>query len=205
MPRRLATQPRKLPRQSRSKATVEALVTAAAHILVRDGYERANVNVIAEHAGCSIGSLYQYFPTKDALVAAVLLWHTERMIGVFFRGLPELAQAPLPEAIRGVLERTFDALSVDPKLQKVIVEQVPRTGMLARSREFEEQLGTMLRGYLEFRREELRIENIPLAVRILVYAVDAVATEAVVADPELTDRPELVEELTDLILGYVAK
>jgi AcrR family transcriptional regulator len=205
MAKRLATEPRRLPRQSRSKATVDALIEATAHILVRDGYDKANVNVIAERAGCSIGSLYQYFPTKEALVAAVLRWHQERMIEEFYRGLAELAHRPLAEALRGVLERTFDAMAVNPKLQKVIVEQVPRTGLLVRSRDFEEQLAMMLQGYIEFHRDELRVRNVALAVKVLVHSVDAVATAVVVDDPTLSARREVVDELVALVVGYIAR
>ena len=61
--------PRKRPRQARSAATVEAIVAAAAHILEDDGAEGFNTNAVARRAGVSIGSLYQYFPGKAALVA----------------------------------------------------------------------------------------------------------------------------------------
>jgi len=205
MPKRRAMEPRKLPQQRRAKATFDALVTAAAQVLVRDGYEKANVNVIARRAGCSIGSLYQYFPTKEALVAAVLRAHAQRMISVFLERLVELAHAPVRDAIRGVIERTLDAFSVDPHLMKVIVEQVPRTGLLARSRDFEGQLAAMLQGYLEFHRAELKIDNLDLAVKILVHAVDAVMTAMVVESPALEARAALVDELTALIIGYVVK
>lgn len=60
--------PRRKPRQSRSRATVDAILQATAQVLVRDGYQKATTNRIAERAGVSVGTLYQYFPNKDALV-----------------------------------------------------------------------------------------------------------------------------------------
>ena len=63
--------PRKQPKQERSQATVEAILTATAHILTEDGYDRLTTNRVAERAGVSIGSLYQYFPHKDALIFAL--------------------------------------------------------------------------------------------------------------------------------------
>jgi AcrR family transcriptional regulator len=201
---RSATTPRKLPRQPRSRATVDALLTAAAHILVRDGYERASVNVIAEHAGCSIGSLYQYFPNKEALVVAVMRRHTQRMMEVFFRDLDGHLQRPLPDTMRSIVNHAFDALAVDARLQKVIVEQVPRKGVLALTRKFETQVAAMLRRYLEGRRHEIRLPDLDLASAIVVHAVGAVAIATVVEDPRLANRARVADELTALILGYVS-
>jgi len=65
MSRKPRTTPRKLPQQDRSKVTVEAILTAAAHILTEHGYDNTSTNRIAERAGVSIGSLYQYFPNKE--------------------------------------------------------------------------------------------------------------------------------------------
>ncbi|MFM0325574.1 TetR/AcrR family transcriptional regulator [Caballeronia glebae] len=63
---------RKAPAQSRSEATVSSIVEAAAQVLESDGFEGFNTNAVARRAGVSIGSLYQYFPGKDALVVALI-------------------------------------------------------------------------------------------------------------------------------------
>lgn len=65
--------PRKAPVQARSAATVEAILEAAAHILENEGFEGYTTNAIARRAGVSIGSLYQYFPNKDAVTAALVM------------------------------------------------------------------------------------------------------------------------------------
>lgn len=67
-----AQEPRKRPRQGRSQATFDAIVEAAAHIVERDGYDRVTTNDIAARAGVSIGSLYQYFPTKEAVLVELI-------------------------------------------------------------------------------------------------------------------------------------
>ena len=64
--------PRKLPRQHRSAATVEAILEAAARILERGGPDALNTNSVAAMAGVSVGSLYQYFPGKEALLAELV-------------------------------------------------------------------------------------------------------------------------------------
>ncbi|AWV02106.1 TetR/AcrR family transcriptional regulator [Burkholderia sp. JP2-270] len=68
---RIPLSPRKAPRQRRSVATVDAIVEAAARILERDGFDGYTTNAVAALAGVSIGSLYQYFPNRDALTAAL--------------------------------------------------------------------------------------------------------------------------------------
>ncbi|WP_188477781.1 TetR/AcrR family transcriptional regulator [Primorskyibacter flagellatus] len=71
--------PRKAPVQRRSAATVEALHTAAIQVLVREGLARCTTTRVAERAGASVGSLYQYYPNRDALLSAVLEEHLTRV------------------------------------------------------------------------------------------------------------------------------
>ena len=79
MARKPSTKPRKSASQVRSHLTVDALVEATARILMKEGYDKASTNKIAAVAGVSIGSLYQYFPSKEALVAAVIERHTHEL------------------------------------------------------------------------------------------------------------------------------
>ena len=65
-------QPRKPPKQARSRETVRAIVEAAARVLEVDGLDGFSTNAVAERAGVSIGSLYQYFPRKEAIVRALI-------------------------------------------------------------------------------------------------------------------------------------
>ena len=77
MAREVPVRPRKEPRHERARATVDAILMAAAHILRTEGSEAATTNRIAELAGVSIGSLYQYFPNKQAVVGALRERHAE--------------------------------------------------------------------------------------------------------------------------------
>ena len=79
MQRQVRTTPRKRPRQERSRATVETVLEATARVLVKHGFDGLTTNLVAETAGVSIGSLYQYFPNKAALVGALIEKHIEEM------------------------------------------------------------------------------------------------------------------------------
>ncbi len=72
--------PRKAPKQARSLETVRVIVEAAARILEEHGHDGFSTNAVAERAGVSIGSLYQYFPRKEALIGALIVRETSRLI-----------------------------------------------------------------------------------------------------------------------------
>jgi AcrR family transcriptional regulator len=72
--------PRKTPRQARARATLDAILEAAARILVNEGYDRLNTNRIAEIAGVSVGTLYQYFPTKEAILTEIIREKRKRLL-----------------------------------------------------------------------------------------------------------------------------
>src|SRR5262245_43578538 len=94
------TNPRKLASQQRSRRTVDALIEATARILVKEGYDRASTNRIAHVAGVSIGSLYQYFPSKEALVAALIDRHKQEIIQLLRDALIKVATRPVADAAR---------------------------------------------------------------------------------------------------------
>src|SRR5512136_1975960 len=75
MSRNKQLNPRKKPRQRRSKAMYDAILEATAHLLSEKGYAATTTNHIAERAGISIGSLYQYFPNKEAIAVVLLQRH----------------------------------------------------------------------------------------------------------------------------------
>lgn len=93
--------PRKVPQQSRSATTVEAIVEAAARILEERGPKGLTTNAVADVAGVSIGSLYQYFPNKDAIVRALI----EREVGtVAERAKAALSRTDLDGALVALVE-----------------------------------------------------------------------------------------------------
>lgn len=75
----LELEPRKTPQQSRSVITVQAIYDATIQVLLKAGYERLTTVRVAERAGVSVGTLYQYFPNKQSLLFAVLEQHMDRV------------------------------------------------------------------------------------------------------------------------------
>lgn len=206
MARRPLTSPRKEAIQARSRATVDALIEATARILVREGFDRASTNRIAEEAGVSIGSLYQYYPSKEALVAAVIDRHQQELMQVVRNALAEVSALPLEEGVRRLVAVAIDAHRVNPKLHRVLAEQIPRTGRLKNVEAFNRETYALFRSYLESRPDEVRAADLDLAAFVCVTSVEALTHTAVLHRPEvLSDKAAgaLVEEATRLVLRYL--
>ncbi|MBR0829503.1 TetR family transcriptional regulator [Bradyrhizobium manausense] len=206
MARKPPTKPRKNASQARSRATVDALVEATARILVREGFEKAGTNRIAEVAGVSVGSLYQYFPSKEALVAAVIDRHNREIMALVRAALTEVADMPIETAVRRLVTVAIEAHRIDPKLHRVLAEQIPRTGQLADVEAFNREVHTLVRAYLESRRREMRKIDPALATFICVSAIEAIAHNTVLNQAEmLSDKMvrTLVDEATRMVVGYL--
>src|SRR5678809_1130501 len=115
MPARVRTSPRKSATQARAQATVDAILEATARILVKEGYDRASTNRIALAAGVSIGSLYQYFPSKEALVAALIERHMDEMLVVVTEAVAGIEGKPIEQAVRSIVEKMVKAHAIDPR------------------------------------------------------------------------------------------
>jgi len=200
------TNPRKLASQERSRLTVEALIEATARILTKDGYDRASTNRIADAAGVSIGSLYQYFPSKEALVAGVIDRHTQGVLQVVRNALLKVAMRPIEEAARELVRVMIDAHRVNPKLHRVLAEQVPRVGRLDNIQAIDREAYALVRAYLEAHRDELGIVDTDMAAFVCVTTVEALTHAAVMHRRDvLSDERAnaFVDEVTALILRYL--
>ncbi|MGB6242567.1 MAG: TetR/AcrR family transcriptional regulator [Castellaniella sp.] len=117
---RAALQPRKSPVQARSSATVEALHIAAVQVLMREGLGRCTTTRVAVRAGTSVGSLYQYYPNRDALLAAILKRHLDGIADACARVCREQQGRPVSD-MASVLVRAFLAAKLrDPEESKAL-------------------------------------------------------------------------------------
>jgi len=204
--RRPLTKPRKYARQARSRATVDALIEATARILAKEGFDAASTNRVAEEAGVSIGSLYQYFPCKEALVAAVIDRHNQQLMGVARGTLSEVATLPLEEAVSKIVNVAIEAHRINPRLHRVLTEQMPRTGRLVNAETFNREVYGLFRRYLEQHREELRPVDLELAAFVCVTSIEAISHTAVLHRSDVLSDDSvdsLVAEATRLIVRYL--
>jgi AcrR family transcriptional regulator len=199
--------PRRKPTQERSRVTVDAIIEAAARVFEAQGYARTTTNHIALRAGVSIGSLYQYFPNKDAILVALLERHADdgaRLIA----GLAARAEAE-EWSLRTVLEQFVEAVVeyhlVAPRLQHVLLNEAPQPpGVVALRHQLEDRVAELVSGLIDLK---LGVEiSRPDAVAwIIVHVVEGLAHEFVVHPPRETDRDLLVREVVALIEGYLTR
>ena len=201
MAKKASTAPRKLPRQERAQFTVEAILVATKKVLAEEGRERATTNRIAEVAGVSIGSLYQYFPNKEVLIELV----RADQEGAFRENLEprfeRMFDLPLREAVCGIVSLLIDYHRDSRGIHNALQEPAQP--------EFHEDLmdrwlGTMV-SYLEAHRQEIRPTNLELAARIALETVESLTHEMSLRSPELLDDPEYASELVELLVGYLER
>ena len=197
--------PRRMPRQQRSAATVDALLEAAARVFREQGYRRATTNRIAEVAGASVGSLYEYFPNKDALLAALARRHMHEGLALAARVLEGASsgQADLATLAQGGLQAMLALHERDIDLHRILFEETPlpawlRMEVVAMSGPL---VGT-LAGLLE-RSPEVRVPDVRLAAVMVVEVTEALTHGFVLHPPAGVSRERFVQEGARIIRGYL--
>jgi AcrR family transcriptional regulator len=197
------TAPRKRPRQDRSEATVDAILEAAAREFASEGYEAATTNKIAEAAGTSVGSLYQYFPSKDAIAVELARRFRAGRIAFIRTQLEAVGSKPLESVIRALFSSFLHADGIRPELYRVLIEQVMRTSA-EELRGYEEKLESLVAAALKRVQPPPPIDDYDLAAFMLVRLVLALVHSAN-ADRPRYNTPALASELTKLVVAYLGQ
>jgi AcrR family transcriptional regulator len=195
--------PRKAPRQSRSQATVTAILDATARILVERGVAAASTNAVAERAGVSVGSLYQYFPNKDALVSALQVRHGEQMMAVIQRALTRAMEGTLGEALGGLIEATVEAHRVDADLHRVLEEQVGGMAVDALHDEYTDVMEDRIVALLARHRDEITASDLKLAAFMLMNAAHSLIHVVVRQRPRGTSLKLATQEIVTMMTAYL--
>jgi AcrR family transcriptional regulator len=211
MPRKRSTSPRKLPQQDRSRITFDAILEATTHILTEEGYDKANTNRIAERAGISIGSLYQYFPNKEALMAALMEQHSHEIAALVESKLHDLLDAPLEVAVPELVRAVIAAHAINPRLHQVLNEEIPRSERLQQMQQADERIAELLRAYLmrwsnapqERLRQRTRPQNLEMTVFILSRTVESLCHSAVIEHPSFVSDRQFDQEVSSFLLLYL--
>lgn len=202
----MADPSRRKPKQGRAHATVDAVVEAAARILVDDGYVKLTTNRVAEKAGVSVGTLYQYFRSKDEIVEALAQRIADDRIAMFGETLRALAafDPPLEDGIRGLVDATLAAMRVRPQLARRLLLDTPRTGRSELEHEWRRRVIEQVRAVLLMRRDRIRdAPDYELLAWLVVTASFAVLQDALAYRPELLDSEVLRDELVHLAHRYL--
>ena len=194
---------RRKPQQERSRAMVERIIAAGQAVLLRDGYEKASTNRVAQEAGISPGSLYQYFPDKEAILTAVIDRYSDELSQQLTAVLTERLDLPGPELVRATLERLVDVLAENVEFLRLIVDQLPRARFGHKTAAMEQRVGDLISAYLVLQKPSDRMTDPPTSAWILVRTVEHLTVQYVLEEPTIP-RDRFIEEMTALIVGYVA-
>jgi AcrR family transcriptional regulator len=198
--RRKRTTPR-FPAQTRAQATLDAILDATVQILVNHGLERATVQMIARRAGVSVGSLYQYFPSKEALVDACAERAMRRSVARLESDLPAVVSLPIGEATLVIVRGLVTNARADAALVRALSA---RGRPLEGVSEFEDRAVDLVHTYLQPRARDPGEARTRAAAFVVVHAVRLVIEAALRKQPDGLPPEDLVSELTRLVLSYLS-
>lgn len=178
---------------------------AAARVMTTEGYEHATTNRIALVAGVSIGSLYRYFPSKDALIAALYDRHSTETMAELAATIAANRHAPLATALRAVLQAEFRSHSSEAPLHRVLCERILHTDTRARFDRLLDRYVSLVRDELMARRAEIGDVDPERAAFIVVHSFHAVSHAALHHRPAYFMDEAYLDECVNLILRYLQK
>lgn len=181
--------------------TVDAIVQASAQVLLEEGYANLTTNRVAKVAGVSIGTLYQYFSDKDALMAELVERHVERMAQAWEGALTSFEGLSPQEILAQTTRAMIEAQKVDPALYQALQQQLPRVGDTHAIDNLETRIIALVTSLLL--RTGLRSDAPTLVAMIIVRASVGLVRSTLRNNPELVEDPRFERELNRLLAGYL--
>ncbi len=192
---------RKAPTQQRAKVTCEAILEAAAHIVAVHGLTGFTTNAVAARAGVSIGSLYQYYPNKDAVMVALIHRSQRRQLDNVAAAVATIDGASLPAKVRAIVRAAMQHHRDDALLASAIDHEEARLPIGAELDAYLVQGGQLVRALLILHADEIAAIDPDHAVRTLPTLVRAAGDAWANMSPPQLDRAE--EEAVRAVMGYL--
>lgn len=193
--------PRKTPRQRRALATRDAILEAATQLLAAGGLAAFNTNAVAERAGVSIGSLYQYYPNKDALMVALIHQALQRQLATLQAAVGSLDVKDLPAIVRALVRAAMQHHHDAALLASAIDHEEARLPLQAELDGYLLQAGRMVSALLALHADQMGPINLEVAARTLPAITRAVTdTWANLSPPQLGLAED---EAVRAVLGYL--
>jgi AcrR family transcriptional regulator len=195
---------RKEPRQARAQATVNAILEATVQVLDREGLEAATTTRVAEVAGVSVGSLYQYFSHRDAILNALQDREFERALGMLGDVLANANLAKNPrETVSAAVQGLASLYRASPGLHRVLAIEGLRVAKADRVHDFDARVLSIVRHFLAATDAPIRRDNVDAAAFITIQSVRATMLAHLLERPPGIDESALLDELVDLVLRYL--
>lgn len=193
--------PRRKPRQVRAELTRDRILTAAAHVFSEHGYAAGTTNRIAERARVSIGSLYQYFPNKDAVLAELMVRHIDRGAWTHADQL-DLSPGTLESVVRALVRDAIDNHRDDPRLLRIMIEEGQLSAELRETitRHGERRVAQVRDVFA--RHPDVDVRDLDTAVDLVVFTVE-LNTHRLAAFQQPAAMETFENELVDMVTRYL--
>ncbi|MDO7512531.1 TetR/AcrR family transcriptional regulator [Acinetobacter baumannii] len=189
--------PRKRPRQARSVATFEAILEAAARILESLGFAGFNTNAVAELAGVSIGSLYQYFPSKDALIVELIRRERAKLSNHIVEVIQQSDAADLKEKLKLIIDAAVKHQLSRPRLARTLEFASELIGKDVEESELQHELETMISDLFI----HSGISHSQIAAQdVMALSKGMINAAGIAGESDLNDLQQRVEKA---VLGYL--
>lgn len=183
---------------------VERIIASGREVLLKDGYDAFSTNRIADRAGISPGSLYQYFPDKDAIIDAVVERYADDLAEQVAAALGDRLGAVGPRMIRDTAEALLTALEKDVGLLRVSMEELPPARHRGRLLALERRVRELSVAYLAARPELLRSPDHATSAWLLVLTAETLTVRYVLDAPDIP-REVFLDEVTAMCQRYLAR
>ena len=194
---------RNQPRQPRSRATVGVILDAAIRVLDREGLEALTTSRVAEVAGVSVGTLYQYFAHRDAIIDALQDRELERAGQMLERVLKNPANASDREVASSVVGELLQLYRAAPALHRVLAVEGLRYTTPERVLAVDARSVAMVKAFLSMAGPRIRETNLEAAAFVVYQSVRAtMLAHLLERHPSVPDEV-MVAEVTELILRYL--
>lgn len=194
---------RKSPTQVRAVMTVAAIIEAATQILQSDGEERLTTNRIAERAGVSIGSLYQYFADKEAIIEAIAERERDQIIATILRSLGRKEATDLESRVRDVIRTIIGAFVRRKRARRIVITSMMRRWQTSSERQGADIVAQFLVDTADDHKDMRQRRATPVSAFVLTRALMGPIRAAVIEDSPFLESREFEDELVRMVLSFV--
>jgi AcrR family transcriptional regulator len=194
--------PRKIPVQRRSTVTIDAIFEATIQVLLANGFEKTGTTQVAERAGVSVGSLYQYFPNKHALLAALVQRHISEVVAASVVACEEMHGATIREMCAHTVAAFVDAKTKRPEVSRALYLPAASIGGDAIVREQSQRSMRAVHAML-LTASDARFERPDIVSGVMVSAVVGPTQHAIESGGNAQVFAGLKAHLTALCVGYL--
>ncbi|HEY8272469.1 MAG TPA: TetR/AcrR family transcriptional regulator [Pseudobdellovibrionaceae bacterium] len=198
-------EPRKEPKQERSRQTYQAILQGAAKIIRKSGVQKFSTNKVAKEAGVSIGSLYQYFPSKEAILAALI----DQILAYEYSYMKERFRNFSPEiGAREVFKQVFSYYYItEPEelnYRKIMMDAVAWVNKTAIALKFYKSIAELIVNFTQehFDSPQSTRDN-DAAVFVIQYMLRATIFSSVDKELEKINLEKLIDELAEILMGIL--